>query len=77
MEQSAFFLDVKLSPGRLEKKSGFLFLSFFFLQQNKLGDWIGSHVVHKGDVDTLILQVNLQKTYLENCLLKPTPLPPG
>lgn len=30
-----------------------------------------------GNVDALILQVNLQKTYLESCLLKPTLLPLG
>lgn len=36
-----------------------------------------SDVAHKGNVDTLIFQVNLQKTYLESCLLKPTPLPLG
>lgn len=38
VEQSIFFLDVKLNPDKLEKKSGWFVLSFFFFQENKLGD---------------------------------------
>lgn len=38
VEQSVFFLDVKLNPDKLEKKHGLFVLSFLFLQENKLGD---------------------------------------
>lgn len=37
--------------------------------------WFGA--AREGNVVALTLQVNLQKTYLESCLLKPTLLPPG
>lgn len=38
VEQSVFFLDVKLNPNKREKKHGSFLLSFFILQENKLGD---------------------------------------
>jgi len=73
VEQGIFFLDVKLSPANLKRSM----VCSFFLQENKLGDWLWSAVAHKGNANALIFQVNLQKTYLESCLLKPTPLPLG
>lgn len=35
VEQSTFVLDVKLSRDKLEKKSGYFFLSFFLLSSRK------------------------------------------
>lgn len=75
VEQSVFFLDVKLNPDKPEKKHRSFVRSFF--KENKLGDRIWSDVAHKGNVDTLLFQVNLQKTYSESCLRKPTPSPLG
>lgn len=61
----------------LKRKYGsFFFLLSFLLQENKSGDCMWA-VAGGGNVDALILQVNLQKTYLESCLLKPTLLPLG
>lgn len=44
------------------------------LHEQQLG---GSVCTPQGNVDTLPLQVNLQRTSLEGCSLRPAPLPPG